>query len=241
MGARVADHAVNRVDFAMDFRTSGFQLALDQFVAHPHTKIRPYWGTGCAITDHNQPAAVVRGRQLESVTVGKMPGRQIIVYDKRREAIERQKLFWFPVWGIARSDTNSQIWRVEVRAGKKELKDRWNLRQYADVTAAIGDLCLQALHDVRYTADVQSDTNVTRQRLHALWEAALVVCGYKLAEFRSGLLPGQIVEIERELAADRYSALTIGNAIGYGVARGLSDEERRQAASCRRCARPGPV
>ncbi len=225
MGAQIADHAVNRVDFAMDFRTSGFELALDQFVAHPHTKVSPHWGTGRALTDRNQPAAVVRGRRLESVTIGKMPGRQIIVYDKRREAIERQKFFWFPVWGIERSDTDTQIWRIEIRAGKKELKDRWNMRRCADVDASIGDVCLHALHEVRYTDDVQSDTNVTRHRLHALWEAAQVVCQRNLANFQSGLLPGQIVEIARDLAADRYAGLTVGNAIGYGVATGLSDDE----------------
>ena len=57
-----------------------------------------------------------------------MPGRQIIVYDKRREAIAKRKLFWFKVWNIERDDPAQKVARIEVRAGKKELKDRWHLR-----------------------------------------------------------------------------------------------------------------
>ncbi len=54
--------------------------------AHPRTRARPGWSKAA---DTTHPAAVLSGRRLESVTVGKMPGRQVIVYDKRREAIER--------------------------------------------------------------------------------------------------------------------------------------------------------
>ncbi len=99
MGARITDHSINRVDFAMDFQTSVFELRQDQFVAHSHTKVSPHWGNPDGNGDRNQPASVLRGRRLESVTIGKQPGRQIIVYDKRREAIERQKYFWFKAWG----------------------------------------------------------------------------------------------------------------------------------------------
>lgn len=225
MGAEVMDHSINRVDFAMDFQTSGFELSLGQFVAHAHTKVRPHWGEVKAASDSNQPSAVMRGRRLESVTIGKMPGRQIIVYDKRREAIERNKLFWFRAWGLERTERDVQVWRVEIRAGKKELKTRWNMRRCDDLEANIGDVFSNALNDVRYIADYQSDSNVTRQHLHPLWTAAQTAAEQQLVNYRSGLLPGQIIYIERAHAADQYTSLIIGNAIGYGVARGLSDKE----------------
>src|SRR4029077_1301274 len=115
-------------------------------------KVRPYWGEVDGSMDRNQPSAVCRGRRLESVTIGKMPGRQIIVYDKRREVVEKRKLLWFRVWGIDPHDTSVQVWRVEMRAGKKELKGRWQIRTFDDVDRAIGDVFLQALVDVRYIA-----------------------------------------------------------------------------------------
>ena len=71
--------------------------------------------------------------------------------------------------------------------------------------------------EVRYTDDVQSDTSVIRHLMHTLWEAVLVVRADNLAAFRSGFLLGQKIEIKRGPAADRYNALSIGNAIGYGV------------------------
>lgn len=224
MGATVSGHSVNRVDIALDFKTENFELHLDQFVAHAHTKVQPYWGEETHKAEKNQPSAILRGRQLESVTVGKQPGRQIIVYDKKREAIARQKHFWFKAWDVDQHDQSVNVWRVEIRAGKKALKERWQIRQLEDVDASIGDVCLHALSDVRYLADQQSDSNVTRQELHPLWIATQGAVTERLAEFRSGLLPGQIIEIERELAQERYVKLVTSNAIGLGVALGLKDD-----------------
>ncbi|SDH27450.1 hypothetical protein [Roseospirillum parvum] len=225
MGARISDHSLNRVDFAMDFRTRCFEPRLDQFVAHAHTKVQPHWGDRRAVpTDRNQPAAVVRGRRLESVTIGKQPGRQVILYDKRREAIARQKGFWFEAWGVDRRDPALEVWRVEVRAGKKELRDKYQLRTFADFEAGIGDVIANALQEVRYLADHQRDGNVTRQALHPLWQAAQEVAGGDLTALRSGLTPGQVQQIERAEAIERYVKLLQGIGIGLGVAEGLSDE-----------------
>ncbi len=225
MGARVTDHSINRVDFAMDFQTQGFELHQDQFVAHSHTKVSPHWGIQDGKVDRNQPAAVLRGRRLESVTIGKQPGRQIIVYDKRREVIERQKYFWFKAWGMDRNDPDLEVWRVEVRAGKKELKDKYQIRKFSDFDAGIGDVIVNALQEVRYLADRQLDSNVTRQQLHPLWTSAHSAAGKDLVDFRSGLTPDQIIEIERTLAIERYVNLCVGNAIGLGVSLNLNDEE----------------
>lgn len=62
-------------------------------------------------------------------------------------------------------DLAASVYRVEVRVGKKELKDRWGIRTFADVDCIIGDVIRHALNDVRYLAERQGDSNVTRQRL----------------------------------------------------------------------------
>ncbi len=225
LGAKTTDHSINRADFAMDFQTQNFELQLDQFVAHSHTKVSPHWGTSEGTTDESQPAAVVRGRKLESVTVGKQPGRQIIVYDKSREATERKKHFWFKTWKKERDEPNLEVWRIEVRAGKKELKDKYQIRTFEDFECGIGDVIVNALEKVKYIDDKQSDGNVTRQSLHPLWIAAKEVASQGLCQFRSGLTPDQIVEITREQAITQYSNLIGGNGVGLGVASGLTDEE----------------
>lgn len=225
IGATITDHSINRVDFAMDFQTQGFELHQEQFVAHSHTKVAPHWGKKEKQVDLNQPSAVLRGRRLESVTIGKLPGRQIIVYDKRRQAIEIQKYFWFKVWKIDRHDQSAEVWRLEIRAGKKELKNKYQIRTFDDLEASIGDVVLNTFDAIKYLNDQQSDTNVSRQTLHPLWRQALVIATQKLTKFRSGLTPGQIVEIKREHAVELYLNLCFGNGIGLGIASGLSDEE----------------
>jgi hypothetical protein len=225
MGAKPTDHSINRVDFAMDFRTQGFELNQNQFVAHSHTKVSTHWGKPEATKDRNQPSTVLRGRRLESVTIGKQPGRQIIVYDKRREAIERQKYFWFKAWGVDRKDPTLEVWRVEVRAGKNELKDKYQIRKFSDFEAGAGDVIVNALQEVRYLSDRQLDSNVSRKRIHPLWTQAQSVARTDLMDLRSGLTPDQAVEIMRDLAVERYTNLCFGNAIGLGISLKLNDEE----------------
>jgi hypothetical protein len=222
MGFRVLGHSVNRIDYAADFLTPGFVLRLDGFVAHPRVKRTPYWGEAIG-GDPYRPSAVLTGRRLESMTIGKMPGRQIIVYDKRAAAIAKRQPFWFKVWRIDPADKAAEITRVEVRAAKKELKDRWHLDTFDDVDAAIGDVIRAALDDIRYVAPLQKDSNVTRQTLDPLWQAMIDQVERGLFDFRSGLLPSDIREIERQLAIDTYTKQVLGNVAGLAVAEGIDD------------------
>jgi hypothetical protein len=159
------------------------------------------------------------------VTIGKMPGRQIIVYDKRREATARRKLFWFKVWKIDRDDQTAEVWRIEVRAGKKEIKDRWGIRTFDDVDRIMGDVVRQSLDEIRYVAALQRDSNVTRQQVDPIWQAMIDQVESGLFEFRAGLLPSHVKVIERELAIDTYEALILGNIAGLAAAEGAEDDE----------------
>lgn len=223
MGFVVTGHAINRIDYAVDFFAPEFELRTDGFVAHPRAKRRPYWSRQNE-TDPNQPSAVLAGRTLESVTVGKLPGRQIIVYDKRREAIAKRNLHWFEIWKIDRSDPHATVWRVEVRAGKQELL-RWNVRTFDDVETCGGDAIRGALEEIIYVAAEQTDSNVSRQHLDPLWVAMIEHVEQGLFAFRAGLSPSGIREIEREVAIRTYEALILGNLAGLAVAKGLYDDE----------------
>lgn len=225
MGGRVTGHSINRVDFAMDFETSGFDLHPEQMVAHSHSKVSPHWSEQNSQKDENQPTIVMRGRRVESITVGKQPGRQLIIYDKRREAVERQKPFWFEAWGKDRHDKNLEVWRVEVRAGKSELKEKYRLTTIQDFEIGIGDVITNALTNVRYLGDRQDDSNVSRRELHPLWKAAQATAAKNLTELRSGLTPGQVKDVERTKAQETYLALCAGNAIGFGISRGMTNKE----------------
>ena len=110
----VSNHEIslNRVDYAMDFLNAGILLNPADFVAHARVKKSAH---KVEINFYS------RGQVCESVTVGKLPNRQIIIYDKRCEAIEKRKPAWFEIWGVAPSDITLSVHRVEVRLGKDQL------------------------------------------------------------------------------------------------------------------------
>jgi len=135
MGAKVLSASIGRVDVAVDLRMQGFRLDRTLFVAHSH----------CDRDAHLDPkqdefSVHYAGREPSSTTIGKMPGRRIIVYNKRREAIRKRKWHWFDRWGLDWKRDTEAVWRIEVRAGKRHLKDQWRITTFADLEATMADL-----------------------------------------------------------------------------------------------------
>jgi hypothetical protein len=225
LGAGAPQESIGRIDFAIDFQMPvAFELHPDRFVAHSRT----------VTSEHNYPISptkispnefhvIYSGRRASSVTVGKMPGRQIIVYDKRHEAIHKQKTFWFDIWGIDRKDFSDAVWRVEIRAGKKHLKN-WNITTFADIGNQIGDLIFHAVKCVRYIIP-DSDENVTRLHLDRFWRAVHKEVESALSEHISGVLPGRILAGEREVIRQRYISQICSLIPGAMVASGYSEKE----------------
>ncbi|WP_417613405.1 hypothetical protein [Owenweeksia hongkongensis] len=227
MGSIALQESIRRADFAMDFlMPEGFELNQNQVVAHSHSKVSSHWSEKDASSEkQNYPSTVFRGRKLESITIGKMPGRQVIIYNKRKAAIEKQTPFWFKVWNIDPKDTTKHVWRVEFRAGKKELKDKYNLRSFKDFEDSIGDVYCNTAEKVRYINDRESASNISRAIPHPLWQAVAINLELNLLEYRSGLIPGQIREIIREQQENIYWQQIQGNAAGLAVVKGLNEEE----------------
>lgn len=103
--------SIGRVDYAVDILAPGFVLEPERFVMHSHaTRI-----------DHSEPDPMVRhgtSGRVTSVTVGKMPNRQVIVYDKRKEVIARRKVHWWEIWNACLAH------RGEPRSTRRTAKDR---------------------------------------------------------------------------------------------------------------------
>lgn len=218
MGAAFDLESINRVDFSMDFLAPEFELDHRNFVAHRRAKIAPYWSE--KEVDENQPAAVFAGRQCESVTIGKMPGRQIIIYDKMRAPIDKKQLFWFKAWDIDPKDKSKAVWRIELRAGKRHLKDTWRLSTFADIEASIGDVFEKATDEIRYSAANQTDSNVSRHTIHPIWAGAREYSLNALSDQQSGLTKDQMISIEREHKVAEYAAQIHGLVAGLAVVSG---------------------
>ncbi|MEP3946056.1 hypothetical protein [Ascidiaceihabitans sp.] len=85
------DVSIARVDFCVDVFAPNFLLHPDHFVMHSGTGRRDY------ITDADKAVNGTSGRTT-SVTLGKIPNRQVIIYNKRAEVIARSKTYWWAIW-----------------------------------------------------------------------------------------------------------------------------------------------
>ncbi len=220
IGATCDDHAINRIDFAIDMRADDFKVDLHNFVTHPHAKRSPHWQNRGA----EQSSAVFTGKRIESVTIGKMPGRQIILYDKTAEARAKQKFYWFDAWKIDPADAAARVWRLELRLGKRELKDRRGIISIANLETKFKPALLDLLDSIRYIAPGQTDSNVSRRKPHPLWELAETYI--RSADLLAGLgdiPPARLVEITTGQMAQTYKNLMIANAAGYAAMIGLDN------------------
>lgn len=219
-GAVVLSESIARVDFAMDFEAPDFDLRPDDFVCHSRSTVAEHANMIPRGGEQSEIGVRYKGRRPSSVTIGMMPGRQVIVYDKRREVLTQPgKGFWLDVWGTTRDDCPA-IWRVEVRAGKDHLKD-WRIATFEDLEARGGDMMIATMQAVRLTVP-GSDSNVTRAALHPLWQRATAIVADAMADHVSGAERGRVVEGRREELQAMYRQQVVGLATGYAVAAGLS-------------------
>lgn len=219
MGFRVKDHSINRVDYAMDFLAPLFEPHPEQVVAPSNTKVmcNPENGQPHELTPGNY---VFRGRRLETLTIGSRSNRQVTLYDKSREARVKHKPHWFEHWGIP-DEPDTRVWRLEIRIGKEHLARKgWNIRRFSDLENSITDVLLKTLEDIRYVADGQSDSNITRQTNHPIWTAAIDHLRTDLFRFCSGILPHQYLDCERREKVAQYIEMMDGLCVNIGVLEG---------------------
>lgn len=230
MGATFTDESVSRVDFAMDFMMHSYdKMDPAKFVCHARTHIREH---AINTSDHNPDEMIVSwtGRRVTSVTIGKMPGRQVIIYDKRAEAISKGKDHWFDIWKIPKFDDTKQIWRVEVRFGKTFLSERARIFTFQDLGESIRKEILSTLNAIRYTCRISESTNVTRASLDPLWHAAKAEASQVLEQNLPRLDSSALYERKR-LKALSHRRKLVGSLIpGIVALEGLTAEKGRSLA-----------
>ena len=238
------DISISRADFCVDILAPSFELNPDQFVMHSAAGRRDY------ITPEDISVNGKSGRTT-SVTIGGTRNRQVICYDKRAEVIARGKSHWWDIWNhtirtgkharngsICLSDKvlsanpdfarENRVWRVEFRAGKDLLKDRWGIRTWEQLFNLFGDLCREAGEVVRYVEPEGSDPNRARWPNHPLWELVCAEMNDDLTEMRSGADPNPMKEVHREQHIGMLIRNVLGCSITLGALRGTNVEGLRQ-------------
>jgi hypothetical protein len=220
LGAETTDIHPNRIDYAIDVRADDFVLDIHRFVAHPRATRRPHWGP----TDEHNTRAVLAGRRLESVTIGRPTGWEIIVYDKTAEARARHKLYWFEAWQISADDRLANIHRIELRLCRDEIKRAWRFKSLTDLESGLRPALCSLMQRVRYTAADDANPNVTRRKLDPIWQLGQRhIATADLLGPGGDLPPSRLLEITRDMKTDCHLSQIKGNTAALAAAMDLDD------------------
>ena len=226
MGFQITEISVNRIDFAVDILAPTFKLDIANFIAPAQAKARPYWSKeNWTENEVNAPKSVLRGRRIESVTIGTMPNRQVIVYDKRRAALDKRELYWFDAWGLDKNDPSAQVWRIEIRAGRDSLSKLTIKRPYESVEAVAKGFFIKAAEEIRYVDESRNQKNITRVPSHAIWNVLQATLKSLPLNPPPPLTEGHAIEMLRRQRIDMAIKQGFGNLLNALVLDGLSPEE----------------
>jgi len=216
------DVSISRVDFCADVLAPDFELKPDQFVMHSNAGRRDFV-TGMDQSVHGRSGRVtsvtvgnICNRQViiydkreQVITTGKTQWWAIWNHTLRKidggavpyVTLHREgslPMYMLPNELDPSDASQSRVWRVEMRAGKTLLKDRWGIRTWAQLFERFGDLCRETGELVRYTDPAPGDTNRARWPNHLLWDIAAAEINDDLHEMRSGADPNPMKEVHRE-------------------------------------------
>lgn len=208
----------SRIDFAVDFMAPDFEPDPNLFVVHSNTGRR-------TIAEVETIDIHAKANRTTSVTVGKMPGRQVIIYDKTQEVIAKRKYEWFKIWdtsmeqkGLSRDPV--PIWRVEVRVAKRHLKDVWNVTGWASLYELLPDILQKTLNDIRYCAP-SIDTNRSRWEPNEIWHQVSHIVETDLFDHVPTLTPDEYVEVKREQKIEELSSQALGLLVSIAAIKGI--------------------
>lgn len=199
--------SLNRIDYAMDFLNAGIELNPKHFVAHSRVK---------KSSNKLELNGYFRGQLCESVTLGKMPNRQIIIYDKLREVTDKRKPAWFKIWNLDQKDITQTIHRAEIRLGKNELLYR-EIRTFDDLRAKLIAAMSHAAQVIRYVTPRETDQNVSRWPNHPLWDHVQAHIREHVLRNPNYVDPAPVKEVIREQKAIESKKQVLGNMANLSV------------------------
>jgi len=89
---------VSRFDYCFDFISDSFSINPKCICAHSNTK-RQFIGGNRLIS---------KNKDIETVMIGKLPNRQIIIYDKTKEIIAHNNKHWLKIWGFTEKELKNK-------------------------------------------------------------------------------------------------------------------------------------
>lgn len=168
-----------------------------------------------------------RARGLETITVGKKNNVEVQIYDKGKEITDLSGKDWMlkhwrnePEY-VPEVAKLKHIWRLELRFGKKFLKDR-RVDTFEDFKRNLSEIVAEAIYTKRLTWN-NRDTNFRRRPLHPIWSRALDEAGAAVH-----MLP---IGRQIEMSGEAYAAMMRQNAAGCARAAIVAQKGTCETAS----------
>ena len=219
---------VTRADFAVDFLAPWFEPDRTHLVMPPKTK-------AVAFTGESDTETHASGARVTGLRAGRGASRQLVIYDKRAEVIEKGKAGWVEIWNATRASMGkpaldmkdpdqSRVWRFELRVGRKQLRERFGIRGWDDLDAMIGDAFTDFCERMRYCIPT-TDRNRARWPTHELWQAVRHTVAIDLHENIAGVLPRDVKDANRAEHMRMLDRQLLGLFISRAAASGVTADE----------------
>lgn len=208
---------ISRVDYCLDFiLEEKFNPSFNHFVCTGRAKKSEF-----GELKYNQ---ITTGSSVETLTVGKMPSKQVTIYNKIKEIKVKFKKYWWNIWKIEEKNFEKEIWRIEIRLGKKEL-NKWNLRRFADLEKIIGNVIRKTLEDYQLKEPCLKNKNKNRWKTAEIWKKAIKATKSDLFDYSTDVDEKIILNQIREEVINQYEKLISGIFVGYTAATGKDISE----------------
>lgn len=207
---------VSRIDYCIDFKT-------DEFIPNPKAFVGKGRFKKHIINPESKGAShneiVYSGQNIQYIRIGSLPNRQVVLYDKISDITAKRKSEWWNIWSIKKSEFSGQIWRVEARAGKKEL-NQWNLRRFSDFEKMAGNVISGILSNLKYTIPSDTDQNISRWPLATFWQDTIGISEKALQHHMSDAQRKMILEGKRQDIQNQFEKMMYGQGLSYAALTG---------------------
>ncbi|WP_425408224.1 hypothetical protein [Hyphococcus sp.] len=159
------DVRVSRADYAVDMLLGDFHLNTGNFVFHSRSKVSEYI------------ERIRIGDEYTYARIGRLPGKQLCVYDKSGAVSEKNDSLWKQFYfdfarqrlGLVVNEFSElKIWRFELRAGKQFLDKQIKPRTWDSFAKEVSPIYQRLAQSFKLKLP-QRDDNRTRWPLDPIW------------------------------------------------------------------------
>ncbi|MEO1242501.1 MAG: hypothetical protein AAFX54_11385 [Pseudomonadota bacterium] len=216
----VSDVRVARADFAVDILLDNYRLNTDYIVFHARANV----------SEHIERTRT--GEFFNYVRIGRMPGKQLCIYNKSEAILQSRDSLWRDIFeqsalsrlGLIIDDFRTlEIWRFELRAGKKFLDTKIRPRTWESFLTEARS-CFLILSRSFKLKTPTCDLNRTRWPLDPIWRSVIAEIECLKLDHQPARVSDEIWEKLRQEYQDGLDKQLVGLLLSSAACEGVTTE-----------------